>query len=690
MAFCEYYWRTTDMKRYKRAGQYQLVCRVFLVISLFVIPIATGDAFQVGIYEKQTSAFPLISLFLTVIGQDGNPVSDLSTDNVTVMEDGQTYKGRELEVTQITELKNDEAPPMNIAIVVDNSLSMRNSRSDIKQAIASLLPRLTTKDHICLIVFEPEYGTSIKNNDEAEVKLNAIVWYKLTSDKEGILQFLDNYKSTSDSPLYDALVLAVKELQTAKNNGRPAVLLFSDGNKEGGVYKFDATMNMLKMNGVPVFAIVPGNKSVNLVHLKKISQETGGRDYADIQKLGIEEVYTDILKFLKSQYRLSFKSKLLDPFKVNRKVVISITLGENRQRVENDILINNLLIWRELKRIGQEYLTAVSTALGKVEENIRESGIADKSGDFDKASINLSNAEVELEKGLSHCFKIENLISLESLNKGKQDSKVADECSSISTQRQNSSELSKKFLVQKDTVRARKYSLQLSKLVLIPYTEYEKTVVPEIEDFIREKGLLLSPEIYSDLKTRYLALMTPVIYELLESEDTAVAKGKLEHIFNNIIQGLGDVTEGDVVLSGLRSYTEGRFDEVIKNLSTVIEKIPATRFIYARSLHQNGDMDKAIEIYAKLVSETESDALTHMYLCEALTQRKKSDDLRTAMVHGKKAIDLNKLSGKKLALAHNIYGIALYTSGYWDRGVKECLEAVRLDQGLGRNHPILK
>jgi VWFA-related protein len=161
---------------------------------------------------------------------NGRYVSDLKQSELHIFEDN---------VEQKIDRFISEDAPLNVALLIDTSLSMSFKEPEIQQAAAGLAPALRADDSILVISFN------------SRVYLDS----EFTSSREQILNAISQVRMGDNTRLYDALKLAVEE-RLRYVSGRKAIVLFTDGlDTSSGLTDEPGTFVEIEQSDAPVYVI---------------------------------------------------------------------------------------------------------------------------------------------------------------------------------------------------------------------------------------------------------------------------------------------------------------------------------------------------------------------------------------------------------------------------------------------------
>lgn len=197
---------------------------------------------------------------------------------------------------------SQKSPPLNIAIVIDNSTSMKGSRIEaVKSTILPLIKNLKPQDIISIISF----------NDKAQVILSATKNPSINLVKSQISQI----STRGGTELFQGLSLGAEEVRKNISPGLiNQIILLTDGKTYGDEEQCLSLASQLGDIGVTISGIGIG-KDWNEDFLENLVNKTGGESVYATDPQSIEN-------FLKSKFRQFSKIYATN-------VNLSYTLPEN-------------------------------------------------------------------------------------------------------------------------------------------------------------------------------------------------------------------------------------------------------------------------------------------------------------------------------------------------------------------------
>lgn len=227
-----------------------------------------------------------VEAFTTVLDRDNRPVADLPESEFTVFEDGVPQ--------QLARFERVENLPVHLAVLLDTSASMEPSIAEAKAAALKLFQEaIQPKDRAALIPF----------NDRPNLQV------KLTNRIEDLAGGLAGLKAERGTSLYDAVVFSLFYFNGVK--GQRALVVLSDGKDENSRFTFEQTLDFARRAGVAIYTIGLGlgrSEIDTRKVLKKLADETGGREFFIKEATELTPIYAAIQKELRSRYLLAYQS----------------------------------------------------------------------------------------------------------------------------------------------------------------------------------------------------------------------------------------------------------------------------------------------------------------------------------------------------------------------------------------------
>jgi Ca-activated chloride channel family protein len=237
---------------------------------------------------------------ITVTNARGKYVSTLDRQAFTLTEDD-----REQEVIEFF----GEETPMAVAVLLDISGSViEEDLNRYRNAVLDLAYRLRPEDTLALYTFDESGVRKISDYSSTVRELKPL---------------LKELKGEGNTPLYDAILLASKELRVRPEHRR-ALVLISDGADSASSATLREVEKQTFLAGVSVYAIDLVNtekssrrspeRQAAAQTLKQIAQESGGRYITTeggffllTSRMKLKRIFTDLIDELHSQYTITYE-----------------------------------------------------------------------------------------------------------------------------------------------------------------------------------------------------------------------------------------------------------------------------------------------------------------------------------------------------------------------------------------------
>jgi Ca-activated chloride channel family protein len=227
-----------------------------------------------------------VELFTSVVDRRGQPVLDLTREELRVIEEGAPQTIRRFE--RVADL------PIHATVALDISTSMRPRIHAVGSAAQEFVTRLIgPKDRAAVVAF----------NDRPELLV------PFTADQEELSSGLDGLLTEGRTALFDTVVFALYNFGGI--TGKRALVLFSDGADTASKYTFETARDYARHSGVAIYTIALQVKTSDLrsrLHLEHLATETGGRSFFIDDLFELEDVYSKIETELRSQYLVAYQS----------------------------------------------------------------------------------------------------------------------------------------------------------------------------------------------------------------------------------------------------------------------------------------------------------------------------------------------------------------------------------------------
>jgi VWFA-related protein len=183
-----------------------------------------------------------------------------------------------------------------IGLLVDNSQSMMNKRSEVIAAAKAFVRASNENDQIFVIHFNEQLIYGLPRN------------ISFTGDRNLLDEALDRMRQDGRTALYDAIYEGLKQLGDSKLT-KKALIVISDGGDNYSLHKSadvirEADLSGALFYGIGIYDAMDGDANPGV--LRKLAQDTGGEAYfpKDVQEVrGLCETFA---RDLRSQYMMSY------------------------------------------------------------------------------------------------------------------------------------------------------------------------------------------------------------------------------------------------------------------------------------------------------------------------------------------------------------------------------------------------
>lgn len=267
-----------------------------LLLGSFNRSLAQGPAVTLHLDWVDITAFPMVSVRLSVWDADGLPLVGLTPGDFTLQEDGGSpFHPAAAEV-------NLDAP-LSVVLVLDVSQSMLGApMDDAQEAAARFLNRLKQGDRAALIAFSD-------NLDPDPANLNPARELAFSANLDPMYDLIASLQAQGQTHLYNAAAKAVR-LAAGEPEGHRAVLLLTDGrNEPTDLGDPEEAIQLAREANVPIFVIGLGSQ-IDEPYLRRLATETGGLFRAVPTSSELAHLFADMASLLKTQYLIMYQSTL--------------------------------------------------------------------------------------------------------------------------------------------------------------------------------------------------------------------------------------------------------------------------------------------------------------------------------------------------------------------------------------------
>jgi VWFA-related protein len=247
----------------------------------------------------------LVQIYLTVT-EGTQRISDLKQSDFSVAEDA---------VAKDIDRLDSGTVPLQVALLLDTSESMREALPSTQEAAAYFVESLSVRDRVTLVPF---------NSDIRSIP-------QLSDDRAPILHAIRSTQAVGGTKLYDALLFAMKHL--SGKEGRKAIVAFSDGEDTARSSSLNIVMAAAARYGFPIYSIGAGaglrRDSLKRV-MRQLADINSGKMYVVEDPRDLRDAFAEVASELSSAYVLNYYTQV--PFD-GRWHDVKISLSNPKYRV---------------------------------------------------------------------------------------------------------------------------------------------------------------------------------------------------------------------------------------------------------------------------------------------------------------------------------------------------------------------
>jgi Ca-activated chloride channel family protein len=257
------------------------------VLASIVAFAGTGAARQDDPPSFKAGSSDLVVVPVTVTDKQGRLVSDLPRESFAVYDND-----RRQDIAFFTH----EDTPVSVALVIDNSGSMRPKVGEVVAATLAFARASHPEDELLVIEF----------NDDVR---DALGGRRLSAADVGDLEAaLRSLRPDGRTALYNALVDGLDHLERA-TRARRVMVLVSDGGDNASTTSFDEVMARARRSDVTIYSIGlfdEGSRDTNPAVLKRLAEATGGQRFLPRSPGYLLQACERIAREIRTSYTLGY------------------------------------------------------------------------------------------------------------------------------------------------------------------------------------------------------------------------------------------------------------------------------------------------------------------------------------------------------------------------------------------------
>jgi Ca-activated chloride channel family protein len=259
-------------------------------IAVSVCVLAAASVLQAGQMVFR-GGIDLVTLGVTITDSSGGLVTSLTPDDFEIVEDGASQK-----LAYFSPGSGEEAiAALHPGLMLDTSASMERDLRLARSAAIKFLNLLPQAEDITLVDFDTEVRvTRYPQRDFARV-----------------VERIRNRKPDGWTALYDALGVYLDGAATQQ--GRPVLVMYTDGADSRSSLSFPETVELLRASHATVYAVGLMENSGSARNeserrLRTLAETTGGQAFFPSALSDLDGTYERILDEIRAQYQLGYLS----------------------------------------------------------------------------------------------------------------------------------------------------------------------------------------------------------------------------------------------------------------------------------------------------------------------------------------------------------------------------------------------
>jgi len=237
----------------------------------------------VFVFKKEVNE---VVLHATVVDDKQRMITNLDKGAFTVLEDGKPQA--------ITSFRHEDIP-VAMAIVIDNSGSMREKRPKVNQAALNLVRSSNAQDQVFIVNFNDEYYLD----------------QDFTSNINQLKEALEKIEARGGTALYDAVVASADHLKKNAKLERKVLFVVTDGEDNASRESLEQAVRRLQEeNGPTVYAIgLLGEEKQRRAHraLQTMTERTGGISFFPRTLDEVDAISRSVAHDIRNQYTIGYK-----------------------------------------------------------------------------------------------------------------------------------------------------------------------------------------------------------------------------------------------------------------------------------------------------------------------------------------------------------------------------------------------
>lgn len=284
--------RNKSLKNLTIAGAVLVLSAPFFISGQQSKPAPAEAADADAVFSTDTR---LVPLNVTVTDKSGRLVTNLPQSAFQVFED---------KVLQRIKLFKREDVPVSLALIIDNSGSMREKRQGVESAALALVKDSNPMDEVIVVNFNDEvYLDTCQQGGDTKC---------FTSDIKVMEHALTKIDSRGGTAMRDAIRLSVEHLKDGAKRDKKVILVVTDGNDNASVISLDALTRLAQQDDVLIYGIGlltdedkrEAKKAQRALNL--LAENTGGEVFYPKDVSEVDRIAHQVARDIRNQYTIAY------------------------------------------------------------------------------------------------------------------------------------------------------------------------------------------------------------------------------------------------------------------------------------------------------------------------------------------------------------------------------------------------
>jgi tight adherence protein B len=249
--------------------------------------IPVTESREIILKDIDTNGYPNIDIYLNF--KEGSPLGLTSLDksNFKILENNNEIK--DLSVKKIAEISE----PIGVVLVIDTSGSMKGKPiGDAVNASRVFMKEMRDIDKISIVGFSD----------------NVTVYSHFTSERQILENSIAAVTAKGETSMFDGIVEGINQFKDFPEIKHRYLIVLSDGKDTVSVNKVSDVISKANESDISIYSIALQSTDFDPADLNKISGNTGGELMIATKSEDLVNLYKEISKKIRNQYKLTFKS----------------------------------------------------------------------------------------------------------------------------------------------------------------------------------------------------------------------------------------------------------------------------------------------------------------------------------------------------------------------------------------------